>query len=108
MPTQEEKKTLNLFDKAVFDAFTKLVEDNGYTQYRAVEGALKAFISLPDELQVALMKSPNCDVYKLLIHTLRDIELSKALQSLTPEQQMVLIESAKEVTKRLFPKKKGS
>ena len=106
MPTQEEKKTLNIFDEKVFSDLTKLVEEKGYTQYRAVEGAIRAFIALPDELQVALMKGNNQNVYKLLIHSLRDIELTKNLQALSPEQRLVLIESAKEVTKRLFPKKK--
>jgi len=106
MPAQEEKKTLNIFDKKVFDAFTKLVEENGYTQYRAVEGAIKAFISLPEELQVALMKNTNQDTYKLLVQGLRDIELIKGLQALTREQRLILIESSKEVSKRLFPKKK--
>lgn len=108
MPTQEEKKTLNVFDKTVFNAFTKLVEDKGYTQYRAVEGALRVFISLPDELQVPLMSGNNRDVYKLLVHKLQDIELTRKLQALSPEQRLVLIETAKELTPRLFPKKKGS
>lgn len=106
MPTQEEKKTLNIFDAGVFDAFTQLVEDKGYTQYRAAEGALRAFITLPDALQVALMEGNNRDVYKLLVHSLRDTELSKNLRALTPEQRMVLIEIAKEGSKRLFPKAK--
>jgi len=106
MPIQEEKKTLNILDVNVFNALTKLVEDKGYTQYRAVEGAIRAFIALPDSLQVELMKSTNQDAYKILVHGLRDIELIKGLQALTPEQRLVLIESSKEVSKRLFPKKK--
>lgn len=106
MPTQEEKKTLNIFDEDVFSALVKLTEDKGYIQYRVVEGAIRAFIALPDELQVALMKGNNKDVYNLLVHSLRDIELSKHLEALSPEQRLVLIEITKAGSKRLFPKKK--
>lgn len=94
-------------DDVLSESFSTLCDERGYTKYRAIEGALRAFIALPDELQVALMKSQNSDVYELLVHNLRDIELHKILQALTPEQRMVLIESAKVVTKRLFQKKKA-
>lgn len=93
-------------DPKVADRFSAQVDEKGYTKYRAIEGAIRAFISLPDELQVALMKSTNQDTYKLLVQGLRDIELIKGLQDLTPEQRLILIESSKEVSKRLFPKKK--
>lgn len=101
------KKPFNVdVNDALSEAFSTLCDERGYTKYRALEGALRAFISLPDELQVALMKSTNQDTYKLLVHGLRDIELIKGLQALTPEQRLILIESSKEVSKRLFAKKK--
>lgn len=93
-------------DEKIAEMFSTICDERGYTKYRAIEGALRAFISLPDELQVSLMKSTNQDAYKLLVQGLRDIELIKGLQDLTPEQRLILIESSKEVSKRLFPKKK--
>lgn len=101
------KKTFTVdVDDALSEVFSTLCDERGYTKYRALEGAIRAFIALPDEIQVALMKSQNSDVYELLVHGLRDIELIKGLQALTPEQRLILIESSKEVSKRLFPKKK--
>ena len=101
------KKTFTVdVNDELSEAFSTLCDERGYTKYRALEGAIRAFISLPDALQVALMKGNNQNVYKLLVHSLRDIELTKNLQALTSEQTQVLIESAKLVTKRLFPKKK--
>lgn len=101
------KKPFNVdVNDEISEAFSMLCDERGYTKYRALEGALRAFIALPDEIQVGLMKSKNCDVYKILIHGLRDIELTKNLKALTPEQTQVLIETSKELTKRLFPKKK--
>jgi len=101
-----EKNITAYINPKVAEAFSEQCEKIGYQKYRAIEGAIKAFISLPDELQVALMKSSNQDTYKLLVQGLRDIELIKGLQALTPEQRLILIESSKEVSKRLFPKKK--
>ena len=102
-----EKNVSAYVDPKVVEAFSNQTDKKGYIKRKALEGAIKAFIVLPDEIQVALMKSTNCDVYQLLVHGLRDIELTKALQALTPEQRMVLIESSKSVTKLLFPKKKA-
>lgn len=101
-----EKNVTAYINPQVAEAFSMICDERGYTKYRAIEGAIRAFISLPDELQVALMKSTNQDSYKLLVHGLRDIELIKGLQALTPEQRLILIESSKEVSKRLFPKTK--
>jgi len=101
-----EKNISAYIEPKVVEEFSEQTEKKGYIKRKAVEGAIKAFISLPDELQVALMKSSNQDTYKLLVQGLRDIELIKGLQALTPEQRLILIESSKEVSKRLFPKKK--
>ena len=101
-----EKNISAYIDPKVAEELSKQTDNKGYTKRKAIEGAIKAFISMPDELQVALMKSTNQDTYKLLVHGLRDIELIKGLQALTPEQRLILIESAKEVSKRLFAKKK--
>ena len=106
MPLEGQKNFNVNVDEKIADEFSKQIDERGYTKYRAIEGAMKAFISFPDELQVALMKSTNQDTYELLVHGLRDIELIKGLQALTPEQRLILIESSKEVSKRLFAKKK--
>jgi len=106
MPLKGQKNFNVNVDEKIADKFSEQIELRGYTKYRAIEGAMKAFTALPDQLQVALMKSTNQDTYKLLVHGLRDIELIKGLQALTPEQRLILIESAKEVSKRLFAKKK--
>lgn len=101
-----EKNITAYINPKIAEAFSAQCEKIGYQKYRAIEGAIRAFICLPDEIQVALMKSDNRDVYKMLIQNLRDIELTKGLQALTPEQRLILIESSKEVSKRLFPKTK--
>lgn len=101
-----EKNVSAYVDPKVATAFTELADGKGYVKRKAIEGALKVFLSLPSEVQVAVMESRNSSVYKILIQKLRDIELTKNLEALTPEQTQVLIESAKELTKRLFPKKK--
>lgn len=101
-----EKNVSAYIDPKVVEAFSNQTDKKGYIKRKAIEGAIRAFIVLPDELQVALMKSTNQDTYKLLVHGLRDIELIKGLQALTPEQRLILIESSKEVSKRLFAKKK--
>ena len=94
-------------DDDISEAFSTICDERGYTKYRAIEGALRAFISLPDQVQVALMKASNPDFHKVIYQNLRDIELTKILEALTDEQRTVLIETSKEVTKRLFPKGKG-
>lgn len=104
MPTQEEKKTLNIFDAKVFDDFTKLVEDNGYTQYRAAEGALRAFIAIPPEAQVALM-SNNANAQEILLNTFRDMGLQVDLQKLSPTQRTQILTIAKEAAKKVSRKK---
>jgi len=104
MPTQEEKKTLNIFDARIFDAFTNLVEVNGYTQYRAVEGALRAFMVIPPEAQVALM-SNNAKAEDILLNTFRDLGLQVDLQKLSPAQRTQILTIAKEAAKTLSRKK---
>ena len=106
MANPGEKNVSAYINPKVVEAFSEQVEEKGYLKRKAIEGAIRAFIVLPDELQVALMKSTNQDTYKILVHGLRDIELIKGLQALTPDQRLILIESSKEVSKRLFPKKK--
>lgn len=103
------KKTFTVdVNDELSEAFTTQCDERGYTKYRALEGAMRAFISLPDEVQVSLMKSNNRDAHNIIYQSLRDIELTRILKALTDEQRTVLIETSKEVTKRLFPKKKGS
>lgn len=102
-----EKNISAYVNPKVAEEFSEQSEERGYVKRKAIEGALKVFLSLPSEVQVAVMESRNSGVYKILIQKLRDIELTRNVEALSPEQRLVLIESAKELTKRLFPKKKA-
>ena len=102
-----EKNISAYVDPKVAEAFSEQSEERGYKKLKAIEGALKVFLCLPPEVQVAVMASRNSSVYKTLIEKLRDIELTKHLQDLSPEQTQVLIETAIELTKQFFPKKKA-
>ena len=105
MATQEEKKTLNIFDAIVFEAFTKLVEVNGYTQYRAVEAALRAFIVTPPEAQVALM-SNNADPKEILTTAFGTLDIEQALAKLSPTQRNQILLLAREAARTICRKKK--
>jgi len=50
------KKSFNVdVDEELSDGFSAQVDKRGYTKYRAIEGALRAFMSLPPEEQVKWM-----------------------------------------------------
>jgi len=58
------QKNFNVYvDEIVADDFSDYIDKSGYTKYRAVEAALRAFMSIPPEAQVALM-SNNADPRK--------------------------------------------
>jgi len=53
------QKNFNVYvDEKVANAFSEQIDERGYTKYRAVEGALRAFIAIPPEVQVELMSNP--------------------------------------------------
>ena len=46
-------------NEALSDEFSAQVDDRGYTKYRAIEGALRAFMVLSPDEQVKLMSASN-------------------------------------------------
>ena len=74
------------------DAFSAQVDERGYTKYRAVEGALRAFIALPAELQVQLISNAKSesDVYAMLVRGLVETEIAKHLDDLGPAKEKFL------------------
>ena len=77
-------------DEKTGQEFSAQTEERGYTKYRAVEGALRAFMALPSEVQVQLMSSNETDAYAILIHGLLDAELAKELQQMGPKKKEFL------------------
>jgi len=74
------QKNFNVYvDEQVATAFSEQVDDRGYTKYRAVEGALRAFMGLSPEVQVDLMSNADSKVTQLLekSYHLSDAEIQK-------------------------------
>ena len=84
--------------------FSKLIEDSGYTKYRAVEAALRAFMGIPPEAQVALI-SNDVDAKELLTRTFRDVGISEYLEGLSPERRSQILLLAQQAAKKLSRKK---
>jgi len=88
----------------VAEAFSAQVDVRGYTKYRAIEGAIRAFLAIPPEAQVALM-SNNADAKEILLNTFRDLGLQVDLQKLSPAQRTQILTLAKEAAKTISRKK---
>lgn len=91
-------------DDDVSEAFSDQIEVRGYIKYRAIEGALRAFMALPPELQVQLMNNNVSDVSHLIKEKLLDADLVSRLGKLTSEQRNQLVALAKEGAKVLSRK----
>jgi len=99
------KKAFNVdVNLEVAEKFSGQVEDRGYTKYRAVEAALRAFIALPEEAQVKLM-SNEMEPEIVLIDTFREKALEYDLSKLSPAQRVKVISLAKEAAKSVSRKK---
>ncbi|KKN73481.1 hypothetical protein LCGC14_0400560 [marine sediment metagenome] len=92
-------------DEQLSDAFSAQADERGYTKYRAIEGALRAFIALPAGLQVDLMGNQISDVLTIIKTKLLDADLIDRLESLTPSQRTKLVALAKESAKIISRKK---
>jgi hypothetical protein len=92
-------------DEQLSELFSKQVEERGFTKYRAVEGALRAFIALPKELQVELMNNQISDVSQLIKEKLLDADLLEKMRKLTPEQRNQVVFLAKKAAKIVSPKR---
>lgn len=61
------KKTFTVdVDEELSEAFSAQVDERGYTKYRALEGAIRAFIVIPAEIQVKLMSNTKENIAELL------------------------------------------
>jgi septation ring formation regulator EzrA len=89
-------------DPELSERFSEHVLERGYTKYRAIEAALRAFIALPPEVQVGLM-SNKVDAFSILKDTFKDV--NNELKNLTDEQKSQIIMIAKEISKKTSNKK---
>lgn len=85
------QKSFNVdIDEKISDAFSAQVEQQGYVKYRAIEGALRVFMSLPLELQSQFISNDIDDVYTTLVRGLVDAEIQKHLDELGPAKEKFL------------------
>jgi len=91
-------------DEKLCDEFSEHVDNNGYTKYRAIEGALRAFMVMPSDAQVALMSNSD-DPKDILTSTFGAISLEEGLKELNPAQRTQILVLAKEAAKTLSHKK---
>ncbi|MHC4083890.1 MAG: hypothetical protein ACYSWZ_02940 [Planctomycetota bacterium] len=91
-------------EKKLSDELAKQVEERGQTKYRAVEGAIRAWLALPKVVQVDLM-SKNVNAHQLLMDTFQNIALQEYLEKLNPAQRNLLLATVKELGEKFSNKK---
>jgi hypothetical protein len=80
------------------DEFLQHCEQKRYLKFGAIEGALRAFMALPAELQVRLMSNKfTGNIYQLLVEGLVDVELARELAKMGSDKQefLALVRQAK-------------
>lgn len=85
------------------DEFEDFRVKSGFTKWQVLTGALRAYMSLPADVQVAL-NAPDLTVDaagKLIVDKICDLERIRLLGKLDPAQVAYLQEITKEVTERL-------
>ena len=85
------------------DEFEEFRVKSGFTKWQAITGAIKAYMALPAEVQVAL-NAPDMTVESavmLITDKICDLERIRLLGKLDPDQIAYLQELTKEVTERL-------
>jgi hypothetical protein len=70
-------------DEGLSVSFNELADARGYTKYRAVEAAMRAFLALPPDAQALLMAN-NCNAYDILVKSLLSAELEKHIEEVAP------------------------
>lgn len=61
------KKTFTVdVDEELSEAFSKQVDERGYTKYRALEGSIRAFMAIPADIQVKLMSNTKKNIAELI------------------------------------------
>ena len=99
------KKTFSVdVNDELSESFSKMVEERGYTKYRAFEAAMRAFLVLTPEIQVKLM-SNSADAYNLIRDSFRDLALKDDLDSLPEKQRNQILALAKEVARQVSRKR---
>jgi hypothetical protein len=83
-------------DEGLAVSFNELVDERGYTKYRAVEAAVRAFVALPPDAQALLMAN-NCKPYEIMVKSLLSAEVDKHLDELGPIRSrfLALLKQAK-------------
>ena len=86
-------------------AFSDHADEQGYTKWKAVMGALRVYMVLSPDAQVCAnnLNKTLTDLGAVMEKVYRDALLLKFLEALTPEQQAFVIEAARDIAKRLFP-----
>ncbi|MHC4207359.1 MAG: hypothetical protein ACYSTT_22110 [Planctomycetota bacterium] len=85
------KKTFTVdVDDDLSEAFSAQVDERGYTKYRAIEGAMRAFVALPPEVQVSLMSNKIDDTYGVIVRSLLEKEVLAHLDTLGPTKAKFL------------------
>jgi len=103
-----ERKSVGIdINVELSNAFSEQLEERGYIKYRAVEGAIRAFMALPPELQVEIMSKPNNDIYEILTVAFRDKDAQDFLSSLKPADRKKVLALAKEALKSVSQRKKA-
>ncbi len=101
------KKTFSVdIDDELSELFSNQVLERGFTKYRALEGALRAFTVLPAEKQAALMVD-GANTEQVLIDYFRDLALDRDLENLTPQQKKRMQQFVKTFSEQFCRKSKG-
>ena len=87
----------------ISSAFTEICERLELTKWKAIAGALKAYLSLEEDAQLYLHRTSTTieDAKKLISQSFIQAERKRVLGKLSPEQEAYLIEITKKTTKRL-------
>ena len=89
--------------EGIADEFLRHCENRRYLKWGAIEAALRCFMVLPPELQVAIMSAEeNVNVYAILTEGLVDAEIVRELDQLGPaaDEFLKLLKQAKQTTSR--------
>jgi hypothetical protein len=88
----------------IADAFSAQVDERGYTKWRAIEGAIKAFLALEPDIQTKLMSptiKPNEIRAALVLGLVRAETIAEAeKQGLTRGELLNLVKESKARTAR--------
>ena len=103
----DKKNVKKPFTVDILEDLSEEFEDfrvnSGFTKWQAITGAIRAYMALPADVQVAL-NAPDMTVTvagKLIADKICDLERIRLLGKLDPDQVAYLQEITKEVTEHL-------